>query len=93
MPQNLRPRPHRHQARVTLHAPADELRAASAGCGGTSSRSTTTAASTGPSDDSLDWLAMRIAMLGVDFEVHEPPELVERLRELSGRMARATQTH
>ena len=26
-------------------------------------------------DDDLDWLALRIAMLGVDFEVHEPPEL------------------
>ena len=43
------------------------------------------------SDDNLDWLAIRIAMLGFDFEVHEPPELIERLRELSGRMARATQ--
>ena len=31
-------------------------------------------------DDDLDWLALRIAMLGVDFEVHEPPELVEHLR-------------
>jgi predicted DNA-binding transcriptional regulator YafY len=43
------------------------------------------------SDDNLDWLAIRIAMLGFDFDVHEPPELIERLRELSSRMARATQ--
>lgn len=28
-------------------------------------------------------------MLGVEFEVHEPPELVERYREMSGRLARA----
>ena len=28
-------------------------------------------------------------MLGVDFEVHEPPELVERLRELAARFERA----
>ncbi|MBA3839847.1 MAG: hypothetical protein H0X55_06060 [Thermoleophilaceae bacterium] len=39
-------------------------------------------------DDSLDWLAIRIGMLGVDLEVHEPPELVERFRELAGRFGR-----
>ena len=39
------------------------------------------------SDDSLDWLAMRIGMLGVDFEVHEPPELVERCEQLATRFA------
>ena len=42
------------------------------------------------SDDSLDWLAVRVAMVGVDFEVHEPPELVERVRELAARLERAT---
>ena len=41
-------------------------------------------------DDNLDWLAMRIAMLGYEFEVHEPPELVERLRELGARIERGT---
>jgi hypothetical protein len=29
-------------------------------------------------------------MLGVDFEVHEPPELVEQLRALASRLRRAT---
>jgi hypothetical protein len=28
-------------------------------------------------------------MLGVDFEVHEPPELVEHLRALASRLGRA----
>ncbi len=42
------------------------------------------------SDDSLDWLAVRVGMVGVDFEVHEPPELVERVRELAARFERAT---
>jgi predicted DNA-binding transcriptional regulator YafY len=41
-------------------------------------------------DDDLDWLAMRVLMLGVDFEVHEPPELAERLRSLARRIDRAT---
>jgi hypothetical protein len=30
-------------------------------------------------------------MLGVDFEVHEPPELVAHLQALSERLARAAQ--
>jgi predicted DNA-binding protein len=33
---------------------------------------------------------MRIAMLGVEFDVQEPPELIERLRALAERVARAT---
>ena len=40
-------------------------------------------------DDDLRWLALRIAMLGVDFEVHEPPELIEELRSLASRLKRA----
>lgn len=40
-------------------------------------------------DDDLGWLAMRIAMLGVDFEVHEPPELVEHMRALASRLGAA----
>jgi hypothetical protein len=35
------------------------------------------------------WLALRIATLGVDFEVHEPPELAEHLPALAGRLTRA----
>ena len=42
------------------------------------------------SDDHLDWLAIRVAMLECDYEVHGPPELVERLRALGERAARAT---
>ena len=41
------------------------------------------------SDDDLDWLAIRIAMLGVDVDVHEPPELVEQLGALARRLGRA----
>ena len=45
-------------------------------------------------DDDLGWLAMRIAMLGVDFEVHEPPELVEHLKTIAGRLKRGVgKTH
>jgi predicted DNA-binding transcriptional regulator YafY len=40
-------------------------------------------------DDHLDWLAVRILMLGAEIEVHEPPELRERMAELGARMSRA----
>ncbi|MCC5581122.1 YafY family transcriptional regulator [Microtetraspora sp. AC03309] len=39
--------------------------------------------------DTLEWLAARLLMLGCEFEVHEPPELLDHLRELAGRAARA----
>ena len=39
-------------------------------------------------DDDLRWLAMRIAMLDVDFEVHGPPELVEHLHAMGARLSR-----
>jgi predicted DNA-binding transcriptional regulator YafY len=39
--------------------------------------------------DSLDGLVGRLIMFGVDFDVHQPPELIEHLRVLSDRIARA----
>ncbi|HSJ35262.1 MAG TPA: YafY family protein [Acidimicrobiia bacterium] len=41
-------------------------------------------------DDSLDWLAMRILWLGVDFRVLDPPELVETVAALGERLRRAS---
>lgn len=39
--------------------------------------------------EALDWLAYRLALLGVESEVHEPPELIACLRELGGRTVTA----
>jgi hypothetical protein len=39
--------------------------------------------------DSLDELALYVAIKGFDFEVLDPPELVPVLRALADRMARA----
>ena len=70
---NLSGAPSRYQARVTLHAPAEEVaeRSLFTGCSVEAIDERTCELRT--SDDSLDWLAVRVAMLGVDFEVHEPP--------------------
>jgi predicted DNA-binding transcriptional regulator YafY len=42
------------------------------------------------SDDNLDWLAMRIAMLSAPYTVHEPPEVIERLQAIADGIASAT---
>ena len=40
--------------------------------------------------DWLGGLAVYVAEIGVDFEVLDPPEFVERVKLLAGRFARAT---
>ncbi|PJN42538.1 transcriptional regulator [Streptomyces sp. CB02959] len=41
--------------------------------------------------DSLEWLAMRLTLLGREFTVHEPAELTGYLRALGGRALRAAE--
>ncbi|MGW3957112.1 helix-turn-helix transcriptional regulator [Streptomyces sp. NPDC004752] len=43
----------------------------------------------GTSGDPVEWLALRLALAGPEFTVQEPPELIECVRELAGRLARA----
>ena len=90
--QSLSSAPYRYEARVTVHAPADELRGRR-WFGGTVEPIDDATSLWRTSDDNLDWLAMRVAMLGHDYEVHEPPELVERLRIVGERAARGTRRH
>jgi predicted DNA-binding transcriptional regulator YafY len=79
----------RYEARVTVQAPAEQVRGRR-WLGGTVEPIDDRSCLLRTSDDNLDWLAMRVAMVGCEFEVHEPPELVERLREVAGRIERAT---
>jgi predicted DNA-binding transcriptional regulator YafY len=81
--------PNRFEARVTLHAPADEITSRLRFYGGEIRRLDERTCEYRTGDDDLGWLALRIAMLGVDFDVHEPPELLEHLRSLAGRLERA----
>lgn len=85
---NLSGAPSRYQARVTLFAPAEQVR--SPYLWGDVQSLDAQRCEYRTADDSLDWLAIRIVMLGVDLEVHEPPELIERFRELAGRFGRGT---
>ena len=87
--QNIAGAPNRFEARVTVHAPADEIAGRPGSHWATIDPVDAHTCEFRTGDDDLGWLAMRIAMLGVDFEVHEPPELVEHMRALGDRLARA----
>jgi len=82
--------PHRYEARVTLHATADAVAARVPAHWGAVEPIDERTCEYRTGDDDLSWLALRIAMLPVDFDVHEPPELIEHLRELAERLGRAT---
>jgi predicted DNA-binding transcriptional regulator YafY len=81
--------PHRFEARVTLRAAADEIASRVPAYWGTLQPINAHTCEYRTGDDDLGWLALRVAMLGVDFEVHEPPELVEHLRALAERIQHA----
>ena len=81
--------PNRFDARVTLHASADEVAGRVPAHWGTIEPIDAHTCEYRTGDDDLWWLTLRIAMLPVDFEVHEPPELVEHLQTLASRLERA----
>ena len=87
--QSLSAAPNRYEARVTLHAPFDSMRRWVPGHWGSLEPLDEERCELRTGDDDLDWLALRILMFRVDFEVHEPQELREHVRMLSARMERA----
>jgi biotin operon repressor BirA-like protein len=79
-----------YSAVVTLHAPMAELsRRIGADVGELSELDERTCLLR-CHGDTLEWLALRLTGLGCEFEVREPPELVEHLRALAARLVRAT---
>jgi predicted DNA-binding transcriptional regulator YafY len=88
--QNIAGAPNRYEARVTVNAPADEIAKRPGAHWATIEPIDEHTCEFRAGDDDLDWLTVRIAMLGVDFEVHEPPELVDHLRALGDRIGRGT---
>jgi predicted DNA-binding transcriptional regulator YafY len=79
----------RFRARVVVHAPAQEIAARiNAAVGHVEARDTGSCVlHTGA--DSLESLAVHLGLLGADFEVVDPPELVDHLTLLAQRYARA----
>jgi predicted DNA-binding transcriptional regulator YafY len=79
-----------HTAVATLHAPIEQVR------GRIGDGNADLEAIDGGScrlrshTDTLEWLAFALLRLGCEFEVHEPPELREHLRDLGARLLRAS---
>jgi predicted DNA-binding transcriptional regulator YafY len=81
--------PYRHQARITLYAPAQVA----------AERIPPTVGVVEAVDDdtcvlltgsnSLDEIAVYVALFGFRFRVHEPPELITHIRELTARLTAA----
>ena len=88
--QSISTMPSRFEALVTLHAPAEEVRRRVPYYTGVLEPIDERTCRLRTGDDDLRWLAIRLAMLDVDFEVHEPPELVEHLAALARRLRRAS---
>src|ERR687897_396046 len=84
--QSLSAAPYRYDARVTLHASAQAIRERVPSRWGTIEPIDDRTCEYRTGDDDLEWLALRVAMLGVDFDVHEPPELVEHVANLARRL-------
>jgi predicted DNA-binding transcriptional regulator YafY len=80
---------YRYRGRFTLHAPAaavaERVSPGSATVEAIDER--TCRLHTG--SNSLDALAIYVGLMGIDFEVHEPPELVAHVRALAERLGRA----
>jgi predicted DNA-binding transcriptional regulator YafY len=79
----------RYRALVTLHAPIETAADRLGHTAGLLERIDDHTCLLRTGADSLDGLAIRITMLGIDFEVHEPPELADHLRGIRDRIARA----
>lgn len=80
----------RYQARVRVHAPAAVIADRISPAVGTVEAVDEHTCVLVTGADSIDTLAVYLGMLGTDFTVTEPPELVAHVRALSERYARAT---
>ncbi len=77
------------RARLVLHAPFEEIAARVSPAAGTLARLDGGRCVLETGAHSLETLAFWAAFSGVEFEVLEPPELVEHLRRLAARLDRA----
>lgn len=80
----------RHQLVVRLHAPLQDLAAKVRSQDGRLeeiNKNTCLLTATG---DSLEWMAAWMGWFGVDFEILQPPELIDYVRTLASRLERST---
>ncbi len=86
---SLQSYPSRYEAHLTVECPASDLEGRR-WYGGDLTAIDENRCELRTSDDNLDWLAVRIAMLPAAYTVHGPPELIERLRLIGDRIGGGT---
>ena len=83
---------YRYQARITIHGPAEAVAQQITPTIGTIEAIDAQRCILRTGANSLDDLAAWVAVIGFDFQVHEPPELIDHLGVVIGRLRRARQT-
>lgn len=78
------------RARVTLHAPAPSLAERIPPSAGVLEAINQDSCVLHTGSQSLEGLTIHLLLLGVQFQVHEPPELIAYIRTLTGRLQTAT---
>ncbi len=81
--------PYPHRARVTLHAPVETMAERVPPTAGVLEAIDERTCMLYTGAPSLEILCAHLAMIGVDFEVHEPPGLVDEIGRLIERLGRA----
>jgi predicted DNA-binding transcriptional regulator YafY len=81
-----------HRAVATLHAPIEQVRGRIGDAPGDLEPIDERSCRLRSHTDTLEYLAFALIRLGCEFEVHEPPELVDYLQELGARVSRAVPT-
>ena len=81
--------PYRYQARILFHAPVAAVARRSSPAAGRLEAVDQHTCVLHTGSDSLDELAVYVALKGFDFQVLDPPELVPVLRALSDRFRQA----
>lgn len=88
--QSIRRRQETYEVAVAFDAPADVVAAQLRGwLGAPEPLDDRRCRLRGSTADPLEWVAVRLAMVGCEFSVHEPPTLADRARDLGGRLSRA----
>ncbi|MFG3690628.1 helix-turn-helix transcriptional regulator [Micromonospora sp. NPDC047740] len=81
--------PYRYQARITLHAPAETAAERIAPTVGVIEAVDPHTCLLHTGSNSLDELAIYVASFGFRFQIHEPPELIAHIRDLTTRLTDA----
>jgi predicted DNA-binding transcriptional regulator YafY len=89
--QSISSAPYRYQARVLIQAPLDAVARRSSPAAGRLEAAGPDACVLHTGSNSLDELALYIAVKGFDFQVLDPPELIPVLRTLAGRLRAAAE--